>query len=52
MIRVSQVQAIAIMYGIKPATLRQWVRRGHVVRGPDGRITPESLARHTDKRPA
>ncbi|ALE77691.1 hypothetical protein WY02_03655 [Pseudonocardia sp. AL041005-10] len=41
---------VAQLCNVRPATVRSWVRRGHVQRGPDGRVNAVSLLRYLDRQ--
>lgn len=45
-----QVTALAAMFGVCPATIRQWIKRDHLKRRPDGTIDLESVREHAEKR--
>lgn len=44
-----QVTALAVVFGVSPATIRQWIKRDHLKRRPDGTIDLESVREHAEK---
>ena len=45
-----QVTALAVVFGVYPATIRQWIKRGHLKRCADGTIDLDSVREHAERR--